>query len=108
MRHECFERIAIGRCSGSNADSDSDSVARCVTHSDSVANRDADAVTESDRNPDSDSIAFANSDYPKLAVLTVLIIAILLAVSAAVVFLNRGQADRALPGAVLRPDGGVR
>lgn len=55
-----------------------------------------------------DLLAFANSDYPKLAVLTVLTIAILLAVSAAVVVLNRGEADRALPGAELTTDGGVR
>lgn len=46
-----------------------------------------------------DLLAFANSDYPRLAVLTVLTIAILLFVSAAVVILNRGEADRVLPGA---------
>lgn len=53
-------------------------------------------------------LAFANSDYPKLAVLTVLTIAILLAVSAAVVILNRGETDRALPGTGLTTDGGAR
>jgi putative spermidine/putrescine transport system permease protein len=55
-----------------------------------------------------DLLAFANSDYPRLAVLTVLTIAILLTVSAAVVILNRGEADRALPGAALPERAGAR
>jgi putative spermidine/putrescine transport system permease protein len=55
-----------------------------------------------------DLLAFANSDYPTLAVLTVLTIAILLAVSAAVVLLNRGEADRTLPGAKITASTGER
>jgi putative spermidine/putrescine transport system permease protein len=49
-----------------------------------------------------DLLAFANSDYSRLAVLTVLTIAILVGISAAVVILNRGAADRTLPGVTHR------
>jgi putative spermidine/putrescine transport system permease protein len=55
-----------------------------------------------------DLLAFANSDYSTLAVMTVLTIAILLAISACVVLLNQGEADRALPGAELAGSGSGR
>jgi putative spermidine/putrescine transport system permease protein len=46
-----------------------------------------------------DLLARANADFSTLAVLTVLTIVILILVSAIVVVLNRGTADRLLPGA---------
>ena len=46
-----------------------------------------------------DLLARANADFSTLAVLTVLTIVILFLVSVAVVVLNRGTADRLLPGA---------
>lgn len=46
-----------------------------------------------------DLLARANADFPTLAVLTVLTIAILFAVSVAVVIVNQGEANRLLPEA---------
>ena len=46
------------------------------------------------------------SQYEKLAVLTIVTFVILFAISVAVVFLNRGQVSRVLPGA--RAMGGER
>ena len=48
-----------------------------------------------------DLLARANADFSTLAVLTVLTIVILFLVSVIVVVLNRGVADRLLPGARL-------
>ena len=48
-----------------------------------------------------DLLARTNSDFPTLAVLTVLTVVILFAVSVAVVLLDRGQANRLYPGAKL-------
>ena len=55
-----------------------------------------------------DLLALANADYSTLSVMTVLAIAILLAISAGVVLLNQGEADRALPGAELTSSGSGR
>ncbi len=48
-----------------------------------------------------DLLTRTNADFPILAVLTVLTVVILFVVSAIVVVLNRGAADRLLPGARL-------